>query len=67
MISYENGTIDVSKVEIKDIIDIGALQQFLDNFALDMNCAAIAVDKDGNEITKPSYYRDFARILFINR
>ena len=61
MVEYSNGKVCLEKLEIKDIIDIDVLQDFLDNFALGMNCAAIAVDLDGNEVTHPSYYRDFCQ------
>ena len=61
MVNIVNGVIDINSLEMKDIIDIGALQKFLDNFALGMNCAAVSVDRNGNEITKPSYYRPFCQ------
>lgn len=61
MVEYKDGKIWLEKLEIRDIIDIDVLQDFLDNFALGMNCAAVAVDLDGKEITKPSYYRDFCQ------
>ena len=44
MVEYKDGKIWLEKLEIKDIIDIDVLQDFLDNFALGMNCAAVAVD-----------------------
>ncbi|MFA9463227.1 MAG: PocR ligand-binding domain-containing protein [Velocimicrobium sp.] len=59
MIVQKNGTIDRTSLEVEDIIDINTLQKFLDNFALGMNCAAVAVNRKGEEITKPSYYRQF--------
>lgn len=61
MVEYKDGRICLEKLEIKDIIDIHILQDFLDNFALGMNCAAVAVDLNGQEVTKPSYYRDFCQ------
>ena len=61
MVEYVNGSISLEKLEIKDIIDIDVLQDFLDNFALGMNCAAVSVDRDGKEVTRPSYYRDFCQ------
>ncbi|MCI5501879.1 MAG: PocR ligand-binding domain-containing protein [Lachnospiraceae bacterium] len=61
MVEYRNGNICLEKLEVSDIIDIDVLQDFLDNFALGMNCAAVAVDSEGKEITKPSYYRDFCQ------
>ena len=59
MISITDGKIDLKKLEIEDIIDIPVLQQFLDNFAMGMNCAAVSVNRTGQEITKPSHYRPF--------
>ncbi len=59
MISITNEKIDLKKLEIEDIIDIPTLQKFLDNFAIGMNCAAVSVNRTGQEITKPSHYRPF--------
>lgn len=61
MVEFSNGKICLEKLEIADIIDISVLQDFLDNFALGMNCAAVAVDREGKEVTRPSYYRDFCQ------
>lgn len=59
MVEIINGMVSLDKLEVTDIININILQNFLDNFALGMNCAAVAVDRDGKEITSPSHYRDF--------
>lgn len=59
MISITNEKIDLQKLEIEDIIDIPTLQKFLDNFSIGMNCAAVSVNRSGQEITKPSHYRPF--------
>lgn len=59
MVSITNEKIDLNKLEIEDIIDIPTLQKFLDNFAVGMNCAAVSVNRTGQEITKPSHYRPF--------
>lgn len=61
MIEYKDQKIDFDKLEIKDIIDVHVLQNFLDNFAIAVNCAAVSVDLNGQEVTKPSYYRDFCQ------
>ena len=61
MVKYVDGKICLEALEIKDIIDIDILQDFLDNFALGMNCAAVSVDLNGKEVTRPSYYRDFCQ------
>lgn len=49
----------ISEINLKDVMDIPTLQKFLDNFAESLNIAAVAVDKDGNPITKPSSYTRF--------
>lgn len=59
MISLNNGQIDMSKLELGDIIDKGTMQDFLDNFAIGFNCAAVSVGRRGEEFTKPSHYRPF--------
>ena len=55
----ENGNIDVSKLEIKDVMDIDLLQTFQDNFAIGMYIASVTVDIQGNPVTKPSSYTSF--------
>lgn len=59
MVSVDNGIIDLKSLEVQDIIDVNILQNFLDNFAIGMNCAAVSVNRKGEEITKPSHYRKF--------
>ena len=49
----------VSEIQLKDVMDIDLLQRFLDNFAESMNLASVAVDRDGNPVTKPSSYTRF--------
>lgn len=61
MISIKDGTIDLDLLEVADIIDIDMLQNFLDNFSIGMNCAAVSVNRKGEEITKPSHYREFCK------
>lgn len=56
---YKNGDLDITALEIKDVIDIKLLQTFQDNFATGMNIASVTVDKDGSPITKPSSYTSF--------
>lgn len=55
----QDGNIDMRALEISDIVDIGLLQKFQDNFAIGMNCASVTVDRDGTPITKPSSYTNF--------
>lgn len=59
MISVYESKIDLSKLELEDIIDVNVLQKFLDNFAIGFNCAAVSVGRNGEEFTRPSYYRPF--------
>ncbi|RDY29520.1 PocR ligand-binding domain-containing protein [Lachnotalea glycerini] len=47
---------DLSNVKVMDVIDLNTLQKFLDNFAESMGIASVAVDMDGNPLTKPSSY-----------
>lgn len=59
MIVTNGVQIDMSKLELEDIIDVDVLQNFLDNFAIGFNCAAVSVRRNGEEFTRPSYYRPF--------
>lgn len=59
MINIIDGQIDLRSLEIEDIIDVDVLQRFLDNFAIGMNCAAVSVNRKGEEVTRPSHYRSF--------
>lgn len=54
-----NGDLDVTVLEIEDVIDIKLLQTFQDNFAVGMNIASVTVDRDGNPVTEPSSYTSF--------
>jgi ligand-binding sensor protein len=51
--------IDVSKIHIKDVIDIELLQRFQDNFAESMDLASVTVDMNGEPVTNPSSYTSF--------
>jgi ligand-binding sensor protein len=55
----KNGDIDLSALEIMDVIDIKMLQTFQDNFAIGMNIASVTVDKNGTPVTNPSSYTSF--------
>ncbi len=52
--NYDN--LELANVKVTDVIDINLLQSFLDNFATGMNIASVAVDMEGQSITKPSSY-----------
>jgi len=58
-----NGELDVTVLEIKDVIDINLLQTFQDNFTIGLNIASVTVDKDGTPVTKPSSYTSFCMDL----
>ncbi|AWI06710.1 PocR ligand-binding domain-containing protein [Clostridium drakei] len=55
----EGNNFDLNLLEIKDVIDIGLLQKFQDNFAESMDIASVTVDINGNPVTKPSSYTKF--------
>ena len=59
MITIVDSKVDLSKLELGDIIDVRVLQEFLDNFAIGFNCAAVSVGRHGEEFTRPSHYRPF--------
>jgi len=54
-----DGELDLTVLEIKDVIDIKLLQNFQDNYATGMNIASVTVDIEGNPVTKPSSYTSF--------
>ncbi len=66
MVDYSTGTIDLEALEISDIIDIKILQEFLDNITIVMECAAMAVDRSGREVTRPSRHRDYIDSLNVS-
>lgn len=51
--------VNLSKIQLKDVLDIDLLQRFQDNFAEGMDLASVTVDMDGNPVTKPSSYTSF--------
>ncbi|MDD3141946.1 MAG: PocR ligand-binding domain-containing protein [Lachnospiraceae bacterium] len=55
----QDGSIDMKAIEISDVVDIGTLQRFQDNFAIGINCASVTVDRKGTPVTKPSSYTKF--------
>ncbi|HEY8911581.1 MAG TPA: PocR ligand-binding domain-containing protein [Desulfosporosinus sp.] len=54
-----DGSLDLSTVKLKDVIDINFLQQFQDDFAKGVGLASVTVDPDGTPITNPSSYTRF--------
>lgn len=59
--TINNYNISIDSLEIKDIIDVNLLQTFQDNFARSMDIASVTVDRNGNPVTKPSFYTSFCR------
>jgi ligand-binding sensor protein len=57
--TLKNGELDLSVLEIVDVLDISILQKFQDDFATGMNMASVTVDRNGNPVTKPSSYTNF--------
>lgn len=51
--------VDLSNIKLQDVLDIGLLQKFQDNFAESMDIASVTVDINGNPVTKPSSYTSF--------
>lgn len=49
----------LSKIQLKDVLDIELLQKFQDNFAESMDLASVTVDMEGNPVTRPSSYTSF--------
>jgi ligand-binding sensor protein len=51
--------VDLSNIQLKDVLDINLLQRFQDNFAESMDIASVTVDIHGTPVTKPSSYTSF--------
>jgi ligand-binding sensor protein len=53
--------LDISNIQLKDVLDIELLQKFQDNFAESMDIASVTVDINGTPVTKPSSYTRFCQ------
>jgi ligand-binding sensor protein len=51
--------LDLSTVKLADVIDIGFLQRFQDDFAKGVGLASVTVDPNGIPVTNPSSYTRF--------
>ena len=51
--------VDLEHLTLTDVIDIGFLQQFQDDFAKGVGVASVTVDPDGKPLTNPSSYTRF--------
>ncbi|MDF2951281.1 MAG: chemotaxis protein [Anaerocolumna sp.] len=52
---------NLSKIQLKDVLNLDLLQKFQDNFAESMNIASVTVDMNGDPVTKPSSYTSFCQ------
>jgi len=59
MSAVKKTNLDISTIDLRDIIDIEFLQKFQDDFAVGMGLASVTVDTKGTPITKPSSYTRF--------
>lgn len=59
VINANQGLTDSNNVKLQDIVDLDFLQKFQDSFADSLGVASIAVDIDGNPVTKPSNFTKF--------
>jgi ligand-binding sensor protein len=57
----QRGKLDLSNIQLKDVLDIGLLQRFQDNFAESMDIASVTVDVNGTPVTRPSSYTSFCQ------
>ena len=51
--------VDLDKITLTDVIDLGFLQQFQDDFAKGVGVASVTVDAVGKPVTNPSSYTRF--------
>ena len=58
-IQFAGNELDLSKLKLTDIIDLGFLQQFQDDFATGVGLASVTVDPEGTPVTNPSNYIRF--------
>lgn len=52
-------SINLDNIKLTDVLDIGVLQKFQDNFAESMDIASVTVDIHGEPVTRPSSYTRF--------
>lgn len=52
-------SINLDNIKLTDVLDIGILQKFQDNFAESMDIASVTVDIHGEPVTRPSSYTRF--------
>jgi len=63
--TVNNAQLMDEEIDIRQIIDVGFLQKFLDAFSEAVGVAGLATDKDGNPLTKPSNFTEFC--MKVNR
>lgn len=62
MANYSENTthaVNLDQIKLTDVIDLGFLQNFQDEFATSVGVASVTVDADGNPVTNPSSYTRF--------
>ena len=59
----EKYNVELSELQLKDIIDLNFIQKFQDDFAKSMNIASVTVDRNGIPFTKPSSYTNICSNL----
>ena len=55
----ESEQFDLDNIELSELLDLGSLQKFQDNFSKSTNLASITVDRNGKPVTNPSAYTKF--------
>lgn len=57
--NFKKSEFDLGLIKLTDVIDIGFLQKFQDDFATSIGLASVTVDPEGNPVTNPSRYTRF--------
>jgi len=58
-VKYSGNQVNLNTVKLTDVIDLGFLQKFQDDFAKGVGLASVTVDPTGKPITDPSSYIRF--------
>lgn len=53
----------IKGLSIQDIIDVSVLQKIQDTFTKAMGFSAVTVDRNGNEVTKPSNFQPICKLI----
>lgn len=63
LMNNEKASVNLNDIKLQDVIDIGFLQKFQDNFATAIGLASVTVDTEGTPVTKPSRYTRFCNFV----